>query len=76
MSCAIIIGATGQDGTYLTRLLQEKGYRTLGIGRHNLISNYPPWLNTTEVDISNFLSISEIIKRTQPDEIYHLAAVH
>jgi GDPmannose 4,6-dehydratase len=76
MSRAIIVGATGQDGTYLYRLLEEKHYQVLGIGRHRVITNHKEWADKTVLDISRFEEVSEIIRKIQPDEIYHLAAIH
>jgi GDPmannose 4,6-dehydratase len=76
MSRAIIVGATGQDGTYLYRLLEEKQYQVLGIGRHRVITNHKEWADKTVSDISRFEEVSEIVRKIQPDEIYHLAAIH
>jgi GDPmannose 4,6-dehydratase len=76
MPRAIIIGATGQDGTYLYRLLEEKKYHVLGIGRHQIITNRNDWTDKTAFDITCFEEVSELVRKIQPDEIYHLAAVH
>ena len=84
---AIITGLTGQDGSYLTELLIEKGYEVHGLRRRSSS------LNTTRVDhlyqdphekvrkfflhygdVSDSLSVSSIVKKVKPDEIYNLAA--
>jgi GDPmannose 4,6-dehydratase len=76
MPRAIITGATGQDGTLLYRLLEEKNYEIFGLGRVRIITNNEPWKDSRTVDISNFHEVSALIRSIQPDEIYHLAAVH
>jgi GDPmannose 4,6-dehydratase len=76
MPRAIIVGATGQDGTFLYRLLERKYYRVLGIGRHRLITNDKKWTNEPVPDIRCFEDVSNLVRKVQPDEIYHLAAIH
>jgi GDPmannose 4,6-dehydratase len=76
MASAIIIGATGQDGTYLYRLLDKKGYRLLGIGRQKNLTNHPGWAGFAPVDITNPDAVRAIVQACQPDEVYHLAAIH
>ena len=76
MPRAIIIGATGQDGTLLYRLLEEKKYQVFGIGRTRIITNNETWKDEPAVDIGNFQEVSLLVRKMQPDEIYHLAAVH
>lgn len=73
---AIIIGATGQDGTYLYRLLEEKQYLVIGIGRNRVITNNKEWTGENATDISSFEKVANLVRKIQPDEIYHLAAVH
>ena len=36
---AIIFGVTGQDGSYLSELLLEKGYKVLGVNRRSSVDN-------------------------------------
>lgn len=82
MKTALITGITGQDGSYLAEFLLEKGYRVHGIVRRTSISNTTrinhilsnEFLTLHEGDMSDSLSITNIIKKTQPDEIYNLAA--
>src|SRR5450432_1944161 len=61
---AIIFGAGGQDGYYLTELLHEKGFAVKGISRKE----------NSEYDITNYSSVSNLIKDNQPDFVFHLAA--
>ena len=76
MPRAIIIGATGQDGTLLYRLLDKKKYQVFGIGRTRIITNNETWKDERAVDIDNFFEVSALVRKIRPDEIYHLAAVH
>ena len=76
MPSAIIVGATGQDGTFLYHHLEEKKYSLLGIGRRKVITNIKDWDGPRTCDICNFEEVIRIVQELQPDEIYHLAAVH
>lgn len=87
MKKALITGITGQDGSYLTELLLEKGYEVHGIirrsssfntGRIDHLYNNPDILNKTLFlhygDLSDSSSISRLIEKIKPDEIYNLGA--
>lgn len=76
MPSAIIVGATGQDGTFLYHLLEGKKYSLLGIGKQRVITNIKDWDGKKTVDICNFEDVTQIVQKLQPDEIYHFAAVH
>lgn len=76
MPRAIIVGATGQDGTLLYQLLEEKKYQLFGIGRSRIITNTDTWRDTDSVNIGDYQQVTTIVKKIQPDEIYHLAAIH
>jgi GDPmannose 4,6-dehydratase len=76
MPRAIIVGATGQDGTLLYQLLEEKKYQLFGIGRNRIITNTETWMDTASVNIGDYQQVTAIVKKIQPDEIYHLAAIH
>jgi GDPmannose 4,6-dehydratase len=60
---AIIVGSKGQDGRLLSNLLTDKGYELV------LVSKGDP-------DILNRADVSDLVSRTNPDEIYFLAAHH
>lgn len=62
---AIIFGASGQDGFYLTKLLIKNLIRVIGVSRTG------DYLRT---DLSNFNDVSNLIKKEIPDYIFHLAA--
>lgn len=78
---AIISGASGMDGFYLTSLLLHKGYVVVGIIRRtsNPSNHRLQFLNhqnlfLVEGDVTDITSLYRIIKDYQPDEFYHLAA--
>lgn len=79
---ALITGITGQDGSYLAELLLEKGYEVHGITRRSSLSNTARIdhllaensLTLHDGDLSDSASLIRIIRETQPDEIYNLAA--
>jgi len=82
MKKALITGITGQDGAYLAKLLLDKGYKVFGGHRSISTPNY--WrLNYLNIfnkiklvpyDLLDSGSISEILKITDPDEVYNTAA--
>ena len=80
---ALITGITGQDGSYLAELLIEKGYEVHGIIRRTSVPNISRIEkllnsgNNLELhygDLSDSFSISGIIGKTKPHEIYNLGA--
>lgn len=79
---ALITGITGQDGSYLAEFLLEKEYEVHGIIRRSSVSTTERidhlleknLITLHEGDLSDSSSILRIIKETQPDEIYNLAA--
>jgi GDPmannose 4,6-dehydratase len=84
---ALIFGITGQDGSYLAELLLEKNYIVNGVKRRSSTINtsrvdhiyQDPHEKNYNFrlfygDITDSLSVSSIIKKTKPDEIYNLAA--
>jgi GDPmannose 4,6-dehydratase len=82
MKKALIIGITGQDGAYLSRMLLNKGYEVYGTYRRLSTPNF--WrleymrafqsVNLIPADLTDMGSITETLKISEPDEIYHLAA--
>jgi GDPmannose 4,6-dehydratase len=87
MKTALITGITGQDGSYLARLLLAKGYKVHGVKRRSSS------LNTQRIDdiyqdvhapdarlilhygdMTDATNVIRIVQETQPDEIYNLAA--
>jgi len=90
MKVALITGITGQDGSYLTELLIQKGYEVHGIVRRSSSFNRgridhltSPDKHTAIIqenpilhhgDLTDASSIEKIMKEVKPDEVYNLAA--
>lgn len=84
MRTALVTGITGQDGAYLTQLLLEKGYKVYGTFRRTSSVNFwrieelgvqnHPHLNLVEFDLTDLGTTIALVQKTQPDEIYNLAA--
>jgi GDPmannose 4,6-dehydratase len=80
MSTSFITGITGQDGSYLAELLLAKGYRVIGAVRNLKESQeklpliLKDKVELVELDISDQSSITQIISRLRPHEIYNFAA--
>ena len=84
---ALIFGITGQDGSYLAELLLKKNYTVHGVkrrssslntGRVDHLYQDPHLRNRSFIlhygDITDSISVSTLIKKIKPDEIYNLAA--
>jgi GDPmannose 4,6-dehydratase len=79
---ALILGVTGQDGTYLSEFLLKKNYDVFGTFRrtsHKCFErleeiNIFDQVHTIKADLADQGSIQNAIKQTNPDEIYNLAA--
>jgi len=77
---ALITGITGQDGSYLAELLLKKGYEVHGLVRRvstpNL-TNIRHLLSDIHIsygDLADASSLYATLKKSRPDEIYHLGA--
>jgi GDPmannose 4,6-dehydratase len=81
---ALITGITGQDGSYLSEFLIEKGYEVHGIVRRVAIEDpeHRLWrinhllnrLKLHAASLESFPSIYKVLNSVKPDECYHLAA--
>jgi GDPmannose 4,6-dehydratase len=82
MRKALITGITGQDGSYLAELLLAKGYKVVGVYRRSSVPTFEriEHLRGNEHfslacgDITDYASISAILAKERPDEVYNLAA--
>ena len=78
---ALVIGAAGQDGSYLCELLVEKGYAVTGIVRGAPEGSFPnleavrDQVQLVQGDLGDFDSIERVMREVEPREIYNLAAV-
>jgi len=81
---ALITGITGQDGSYLAELLLDKGYEVVGMVRRSSTTNFERIAHlqdrlildpyTASGDLLDEASLISILRETQPDEVYNLAA--
>lgn len=87
MKKVLITGITGQDGSYLTEFLLEKGYEVHGIiRRHSMISTTridylfeDPEIGNKSLflhygDLTDSSNLNRVLEKVKPDEIYNLAA--
>ena len=84
MRKALITGITGQDGSYLTELLLEKGYEVHGIIRHVALEDTSHRLGRIQhlldkvilhpASLESYASIFRAVEKVKPDECFHLAA--
>ncbi len=85
--CALVTGATGQDGAYLSELLLNKGYEVHGVKRRSSLINtdridhlyQDPHESDRQFilhygDLTDATNLIRIIQDVQPDEIYNLGA--
>jgi GDPmannose 4,6-dehydratase len=85
---ALITGLTGQDGSYLAELLLKKGYEVHGLRRRSssfntgrvdhLITDFRHDRDARLIlhygDLADATSVSKLLYKLRPDEIYHLGA--
>lgn len=82
MKKALITGITGQDGSYLAEFLLEKGYDVHGTIRRSSVDfreriahlEGKPHFHLHYADLSDSMSILQVVNKVKPDEIYNLAA--
>lgn len=79
---ALITGVTGQDGSYLSEFLLEKGYEVHGTIRRSSVDfreriahlEGEPHFHLHYADMSDSMSLVKLVDKVQPTEIYNLAA--
>jgi GDPmannose 4,6-dehydratase len=79
---ALVIGANGQDASYLIELLLEKNYIVHGTIRRNSTPEYQTTridhlfnkINLHYMDLTDTMSVETLINEIRPDELYHLGA--
>jgi GDPmannose 4,6-dehydratase len=78
---ALITGISGQDGSYLAELLLEKGYEVHGLIRGTTGTHYErlePFVDRLHLHTGDLLdegSLVDVLRTSEPDEIYNLAAM-
>lgn len=78
---ALICGISGQDGSYLSKLLLEKGYEVHGTSRDAQITSFKnlkhlgikEQITFHSMALNDFRSVLQVLAKIQPDEIYNLA---
>lgn len=78
---ALIIGISGQDGSFLASYLLEKGYQVIGTSRDASLSSFSNLARlgikddvfVESVSLNDFRSVIQVLKKHRPDEIYNLA---
>jgi GDPmannose 4,6-dehydratase len=81
MKKALIIGISGQDGSFLAKLLIEKGYKVWGTSRDADLSSFNGLkrlgiyenVELLSMSLIDFRSVMQTILQIEPDEIYNLA---
>ncbi len=81
MKKALVTGISGQDGTYLAKLLLQNGYEVCGTSRDAQISSFGNLervgirkdVQLASVALNDFRSVLQVLFKVQPDEIYNLA---
>lgn len=79
---ALITGITGQDGSFLAEFLLEKGYDVHGTIRRSSVDfreriahlKGHPNFHLHYADLGDSMSMLQVVKKVQPNEIYNLAA--
>src|ERR1700726_3572938 len=77
---ALITGITGQDGSYLAEFLLQKNYRVYGLIRRSSTINFERIAHLQDVvglvpgDLLDQSSLITALQKTEPDEVYNLAA--
>jgi GDPmannose 4,6-dehydratase len=82
MKTALITGVTGQDGSFLSEFLLEKGYDVHGTIRRSSVDfreriahlEGHPNFHLHYADLGDSMSIMQVVSQVRPDEIYNLAA--
>jgi GDPmannose 4,6-dehydratase len=80
MKRALITGITGQDGSYLSEFLLEKGYEVHGVVRRSSeekferIAHLRERITLHQGDLLDQFSLAAVLQKVKPDEVYNLAA--
>ncbi len=78
---ALILGVSGQDGSYLAKFLLAKGYRVVGSSRDAQMSSFSNLkrlrvydaIELESVSLNDFRSVLQVLKKVRPNEVYNLA---
>ncbi len=78
---ALVVGVSGQDGAYLSRLLLDKGYHVIGTSRDVHMARFDNLgrlgirerVALESMSPTDFRSVAEVLSKCRPDEIYNLS---
>jgi GDPmannose 4,6-dehydratase len=81
MKKALIVGISGQDGSYLSRFLLEKGYEVIGTSRDTQMASFQNLVRLgirdkvrlESASLNDFRGVLQVINKYKPDEVYNLA---
>jgi GDPmannose 4,6-dehydratase len=81
MKRALILGISGQDGSYLAKLLLSRGYHVTGTSRDAQMSSFANLsllgisdkVQLESASLIDFRSVLQVLKNVEPDEVYNLA---
>jgi GDPmannose 4,6-dehydratase len=81
MKKALICGVSGQDGSYLAKLLLERGYTVSGTSRDAQMSSFKnlvrlgirDQVKLKSMALTDFRSVLQVLMKVEPDEVYNLA---
>ena len=78
---ALVLGCTGQDGSYMTKYLLAKGYEVIGSSRSNKKNHYnhkklgiDSLFSIKQINLLNFNEIENLLSHEKPDLIYNFSA--
>jgi GDPmannose 4,6-dehydratase len=79
VTTALILGAGGQDGILLSRLLVDHGLRVIGLVRpgaaEDRLRRLAPGVEVTVGDVTDAVRLGEVLDQYLPEQIYNLAAL-
>jgi GDPmannose 4,6-dehydratase len=78
---ALVCGASGQDGAWLSKLLLERGYRVVGTSRDAAMASFANLerlgirerVKIVSASLNDFRSLIRVLLEVEPDEIYNLS---
>jgi GDPmannose 4,6-dehydratase len=78
---ALICGISGQDGTYLSQFLLDRGYQVHGTSRDAQASSFANLagagildrVSLSSMSVTDFRSVLQVLQKVKPDEIYNLS---
>tara|TARA_R110002074_G_C12551216_1_gene666595 strand:- start:3665 stop:4636 length:972 start_codon:yes stop_codon:yes gene_type:complete len=78
MPCSIVLGANGQDGSYVAETLLARGHRVVGLGRDAQARHIAPsaQYRYVQCDLRDTAALNRLLSEVKPDFAFHFAAVH